>query len=307
MHLPVLLKEAIDFLNVTPGKIYVDCTLGLGGHSIEILKKLNGQGLLIGIDQDESALEITKSRLKELNLKNYYLFNSNFLELNEILKSLNIDKITGGVLLDLGVNSIQLDNPQKGFSFKNAGPLDMRMDSKQSLTAETIVNKYKESEIADIIYKYGEERFSRKIARFIVQNRPLKSTNDLANLILKCYPKNKRHKIHPATRTFQAIRIKVNKELENLEKFLCFIPELLLAPSRLTVISFHSLEDRITKNFLKNNRELKILTKKPLVPSSEEIEKNHRARSAKLRAAEKTNKSEDEKLSPNFSKRGILI
>lgn len=287
MHLPVLLNEVIDFLHVTPGKIYVDCTLGLGGHSAEILKRLNGDGLLIGIEQDESAFQIAKERLKELNLKNYYLFNSNFLELKDILKSLKLEKITGGVLLDLGVNSTQLDNPLSGFSIKSDGPLDMRMDKKQSLTANTVVNKYKETELADIIFKYGEERYARKIARFIMQKRPLKSTKELANVVLSCYPKDKWFKVHPATRTFQAIRIEVNKELENLQNFLCFIPELLLPPSRLTIISFHSLEDRITKNFLKNNREFKILTKKPIIPSLEEIDKNPRARSAKLRVAEK--------------------
>ena len=289
MHEPVLLNEAIDFLNIQKGKIYVDCTLGLGGHSIEILKKLENEGTLIGIEQDESALEIAKERLKQFN--NYYLSHSNFLELKNVLKDLNVDKITGGVLLDLGVNSIHLDKADRGFSFKSNGLLDMRMDRKQPLTAEIVVNKYKEQELADIIYKFGEERYSRRIARTIVQSRPIKTTNELANLIFHCYPKGKRFKIHPATRTFQALRIEVNKELENLEKFLCFIPELLLPTSRLIVISFHSLEDRIVKHFLRGHKGFKILTKKPVTPSNEEVGNNPRARSAKLRAAEKCKKN----------------
>ena len=186
---------------------------------------------------------------------------------------------------------MQLDDPLRGFSLKNDGPLDMRMHQNQLLTAHKVINDYKEEELADIIYKYGEERYARKIARKIVQyrakNKAVNSTKELANLVLYSYPKNKYFKIHPATRTFQAIRIEVNKELENLEEFLCFIPELLFPKSRLTVISFHSLEDRIIKNFLKNNGKFKILTKKPIIPTVEEIKNNSRSRSAKLRAAEK--------------------
>ena len=287
LHKPVLLKEVINFLNIQRGKIYVDCTAGLGGHTIEILKRLNGEGALIGIEQDEAALEITKKRLKELNKKNYYLFKSNFLELKNILQKLNIEKITGGVLIDLGVSSLQLESHERGFSFQNDGPLDMRMDQRNPLNAEHVINNYKEFKLAEIIYKYGEERHSRKIARSIIKNRPLKSTKELANIVLKSCRRNKYTRIHPATRTFQAIRIEVNKELENLEKFLCFIPELLSPQCRLTVISFHSLEDRITKNFLKNCQELRILTKKPIVPSNEELIENPRSRSAKLRTAEK--------------------
>ena len=290
IHKPVLLNEVINLLNITKGKVYVDCTLGLGGHSHEVLKKLDGKGIVIGIEKDETILQITKNRLKEF--ENCYLFHSNFTDLKNILKKLNLNKISGGILLDLGINSMQLNDPQQGFSFKYDGPLDMRMDKSQSLKALEVVNNYKESEIANIIWKYGEERYARKIARFIVEKRArtgqIKKTSELVNLILKCYPKNKWFKNHPATKTFQAIRIEVNKELENLTRFLCFIPELLLPKSRLTVISFHSLEDRITKNFLKNNEEFLTLTKKPIVPSSSEIEENPRSRSAKLRAAEKT-------------------
>ena len=233
MHKPVLINEVIDFLDIKPGNIYIDCTLGLGGHSLEILKRLNGTGKLIGIELDETALEIAKEKLKHFD--NCYLVHSSFLDLPDILKNQKIDKISGGVLLDLGVNSIHLDNSERGFSFKNDALLDMRMDKRQSLTAYKVINTYKESELADIIYKYGEERYSRKIARLITQNKakngPLKTTGELANLVLNCYryAKNKKwFKTHPATKIFQALRIEVNKELENLDKFLCFIPELLL-------------------------------------------------------------------------------
>ena len=291
MHKSVLLNEAINLLNINKNNVYVDCTLGLGGHSAEILKRLNGSGILIGIEQDESILEIAKDNLK--NFRNCYLFHANFLQLPEILQTLKIGKISGGILLDLGVNSIHFDKSERGFSFKSAGPLDMRMDTSQPLTAYKIINTYKEPDLADIIYKYGEERHARKIAKAIIHNRskaPIQTTGELANIIFNCYryiTNRSYFKTNPATKTFQALRIEVNKELENLEKFLCFIPELLFPHSRLIVISFHSLEDRITKNFLKNNREFKILTKKPITPSSDEIKSNPRSRSAKLRAAEK--------------------
>lgn len=288
MHKPVLLKETLDFLNIRDG-IYVDCTLGTGGHSIGILKALNGRGLLIGLDRDEEALKIAKERLKGYN--NCYLFHSNYIDLKHILKEQGIKHITGGILMDLGSSSIQFDDMSRGFSFKSNAPLDMRMDKTQSLTAFKIINEYKESEIANIIYNYGEERNSRKIARLIIEKRvkngPIKTTNELIGIILQCYPKWKKFRIHPATKTFQAIRIEVNKELENLDKFMCFIPELLSPTCRLTVISFHSLEDRIVKNYFKSTASLKILTKKPITPSREEILNNPRSRSAKLRAAEK--------------------
>ena len=291
IHKPVLLNEVINYLNIKEDGIYIDCTLGTGGHSIEILKHLSGQGTLIGIERDLDSLEIAKKRLNEFNDKNYYLFHSNFTELKSILKSLNINKITGGILLDLGVSSLQLDISERGFSFKGNAPLDMRMDKTAELTAFEVVNKYKEEKLANIIYNFGEERYSRKIAREIVQNRvrngPIKSTKELAELVSYCYPKKRHYKIHPATRTFQALRIEVNKELENIENLLCFIPELLLPQSRLTVISFHSLEDRLIKNFLKNSSEFKALTKKPITPSKSEIDENPRSRSAKLRAGEK--------------------
>ena len=209
------------------------------------------------------------------------------MELPEVLKTLNIKKITGGVLLDLGVSSLQFDDLSRGFSFKSNEVLDMRMDKTQELTAAYVVNNYNKIKLSDLIYKYGEERYSRRIAENIAKNRPIKTASKLAEIILKSCPVGRKYKIHPATRTFQAIRIEVNKELENLEQFLCFIPELLEAGSRLIVISFHSLEDRIVKNYFKKNNELKILTKKPVTPSETEIKTNPRSRSAKLRAYEK--------------------
>lgn len=294
IHKPVLLNEVINFLNIRRGKVYVDCTLGAGGHSFHILQKLEGNGILIGIEQDKETFEIAKDRLKQF--KNCYLFNKNYLELRNILKSLNIcndiyngnEKITGGILLDLGINSIQLSNPSRGFSFQFDSPLDMRIDKTQKLTAESIVNECKESDLADLIYKYGEERYSRRIAKLIVRNRPIKTTKELRDIVVNCYPKkNRNYRIHPATKTFQALRIEVNNELANLEKFLCFTGELLLSGSRLIVISFHSLEDRIVKRFLKNNQDFKLLVKKPIIPSANELKDNPRARSAKLRVAEK--------------------
>lgn len=289
MHQPVLPKEVIHYLNPQKGKIYIDCTLGTGGHSLEILKLIKDEGTLIGIEQDKSVLEIAKERLSGFD--NCFLFHANYLDLESILESLKIDKITGGIFLDLGINSIQLNSPERGFSFNNKGPLDMRFNQQQVKTAEDILKTYPEHKLAQIIYKYGEERYSRKIAKKIVQKRVKKesisSTLELASIVRACYPPLKHFKIHPATRTFQALRIEVNKELENLEKLLCFVPELLCEKSRLCVISFHSLEDRIVKNFLRNRKDFRILTKKPVVPSWSEIKENSRARSAKLRAAEK--------------------
>lgn len=286
MHKPVLLNQTIEYLNIKDA-IYVDCTVGLGGHSLEILNNLNGKGMLIGIECDEVSLNIAKEKLKKFN--NCYLFHSNYKNLKDILKEQKIQKITGGIILDLGVNSFQLDDPDRGFSFKKEGPIDMRMNRDQLLSGLEVINKYHQKQLAEIIYKYGEERYARKIAKLISEKRtksPIKTTQKLKEIILECYPKWKKFKTHPATRTFQAIRIEVNKELENLEQFLCFIPELLDSGSRLTVISFHSLEDRIVKNSLKNNN-FKIITKKPITPSKKEINENPRARSAKLRAAER--------------------
>lgn len=284
LHNPVMVNEVLEYLNVQEDKIYVDCTLGTGGHSIEILKRLS-KGTLIGIEKDPYAFSIAKERLKDYS--NCHLFNLDYIEIKSVLKNLNLCKITGGILLDLGVNSLQIDDLNRGFSFNSTAPLDMRMDTRQNLTAHNIINHLKEKELADIIYNYGEERFSRRIAKKIVENRPIKTTNELSNIILRCYPKHKKFKIHPATRTFQAIRILVNNELEHLEKFLCFTPELLSAGSRLTVISFHSLEDRIVKRFFKEKKDFKILTKKPLQPTISELKENPRSRSAKLRAIER--------------------
>ena len=289
MHQSVLLNEVIQSLNISKDKTYVDCTLGLGGHSFEILKNLTIDGKLICLERDLSSLELAKDRLREFN--NCYLSHSNFTDLKGVLNSLNLSTITGGVLLDLGINSFQLDNPERGFNFKSENTLDMRMDKNQEKTAYSVINNYKEERLAEVIYKYGEERLSRKIAREIINYRsksgPIKSSNELSRVILHCFNRNQKFKTHPATRTFQAIRIEVNNELENIKNFLCFIQELLSPGSRLCVISFHSLEDRIIKNFLKNNSDFKTLTKKPIIPSEDEIQENPRSRSAKLRVAER--------------------
>ncbi len=289
MHVPVLPEEINSFLNIRANLVYVDCTLGMGGHSLNIAQALDNSGLLVGLDWDEDILKIAKERLSIF--KNCYLFHSNYTELKEVLNELHITKITGGLLLDLGVNSLHLDMASRGFSFQNDAQLDMRMDKTQSPTAYKIINTYREDELANMIFKYGEDRYSRKIAKSVIYTRkktgPIKSTKELANLILGCYPKGRYFKTHPATRTFQALRIEVNKELENLERFLCFIPELLSPGARLCVISFHSLEDRIIKIFLRNNKDFKTLTKKPIIPSYGEVKTNPRARSAKLRVAEK--------------------
>lgn len=284
-HKSVLLNEALDGLNIEPGKTYVDCTVGLGGHSEEILKRLDGTGKLIGFEQDKEAYEYAKKKLEKY--ENCQIINSNFINLEKSLRSINLSTITGGLILDLGVSSLQLDSADRGFSFLKEGPLDMRMNQDNDLSAYEIVNKYGEKELADIIYNYGEERHSRKIAKAITNNRPINTTTELANIIKKCIFTPKKLRIHPATRTFQALRIFVNNELKILEEFLCFIPELLSSKGRLSVISFHSLEDRITKHTLRNSSELSILTKKPIIPSPEETRMNSRARSAKLRIAEK--------------------
>lgn len=285
IHKSVFLAEAVDYLNIEKGKIYVDCTVGLGGHSEKILEKLSGNGLLIGFEQDVHAFNLAKQRLERFN--NFKLFNTNFIEIKNVLQSLNIQKVNGGILADFGISSLQIDSPERGFSFQQDGPLDMRMDSSQELSADYVINCFKEKDLADIIYKFGEERNSRKIAKSIISRRPLKSTKELSNAILRCYPKSMRFKVHPATKTFQALRIFVNSELDNIEKFLCFTTELLEPHARLSIISFHSLEDRLVKLHLKNKSHFRPLTKKPTMVSLNELKANPRSRSAKLRVAER--------------------
>jgi 16S rRNA (cytosine1402-N4)-methyltransferase len=312
IHKTVLLKEAIEFLNLKPEMTVIDATLGGGGHSVEILKKIGINGKLIAIDQDQEAIEEFKRKVAKLKLnpkgENVVLVNDNFACLKEIAHSLKISKVDA-IIADLGISSDQLDNYQRGFSFMVCGPLDMRMDNKERLTAFEVVNSYPEKELTKIFKVYGEEKFAKQIARSIADSRKIKiieTTSDLVSIIGVAVPEKYKHeKTHFATRTFQALRIEVNQELKNLEKFLASAIELLPSGGRLAVISFHSGEDRIVKNIFKINargcicpsnfpicrcgkeRRLKIITKKPFVPDASEVKKNPRSRSAKLRVAEK--------------------
>ena len=312
IHIPVLLEEAMDALNIMRGNVYVDGTIGGGVFSEAILKKLDGEGFLIGIDRDYSAVKTVSAKFeKEFNSKNFKLVHSNFSRIDEVIKTAGFESITG-VVLDLGLSSIQLES-DRGFSFNfnsqsstldkenmnnvsvsAKGVLDMRMDEddENGLTAYEIVNSYPEHEIANIIYRYGDEKFSRRIAKSIVEyrkkNKSIKTPSELANIVRKAvygaYGKFKKLKTDPATKTFMALRIFVNKEYESLTQFLDKLGSVLKKDGRVVIISFHSSEDRILKNFLKNNLNFKPLNKKPIVPTKKEIENNPRSRSAKLRA-----------------------
>lgn len=288
LHKPVLLKEAINVLNPKEG-IIIDGTLGLGGHAEAILN--NSKVSILGIDKDGEALELAKENLKKF--KDRIIFKQgNFGNLKEITREYNYLGKVNGIILDLGVSSIQLDRANKGFSFKDRGPLDMRMDKNQTLTAGEIVNSWPKEKLYEIIRNYGEERLAGRISKAIFERRREKkfqATDELAEFIKNIVPKKYAHsKLHPATRTFQALRIAVNDELENLKKALKDSYEVLENQGKIAVISFHSLEDRIVKRFFKEMAKesyFKILTKKPIIPTEEEIMENVRARSAKLRAA----------------------
>ncbi|HJJ03337.1 MAG: 16S rRNA (cytosine(1402)-N(4))-methyltransferase RsmH [Clostridia bacterium] len=305
-HVSVLLNECIENLNIKPDGIYVDGTMGGAGHSLEIVKKLSEKGMLIGIDRDEEALAVAKERLKEFNNVKYV--HDNHDNIDEIIKNLNI-KGVDGILLDLGVSSYQIDEKTRGFTYMDDGPLDMRMDKSQKLTAEYIVNNYKEQDLARIIFEYGEEKFSRKIARNICEyrkNKKIETTGELVKIIEKSIPGKFREKnSHPAKRTFQAIRIEVNNEIEPLYNTIKNSITALNSKGRLCVITFHSLEDRMVKKAYVDaegkctcpkdlpycvcgNVSLgKIITKKPILPTEKEMQENSRSRSAKLRVFEK--------------------
>lgn len=292
MHRPVLLKEATQALAAAPGKVIVDCTVGLGGHAEALLKEMRPGGRLIGIDRDADALKAAQERLNEFK-DSLVLVRGNFGELKEIFEKIGVDK-ADGFLFDLGVSSLQLDTPGRGFSFRYEAPLDMRMDGRSETTASQLVNKAGEAELDSILWTYGEERFHRRIARAIADSRkrkPIETTGELVEIILRAVPYKGRHgKVHPATRTFQALRIAVNKELTALENGIAAAIGLLNINGVICVISYHSLEDRIVKNKFKEEKAkgiLEVLYKKPLRPGEEEIEENARARSAKLRAARK--------------------
>jgi 16S rRNA (cytosine1402-N4)-methyltransferase len=285
-HVPVLLKEAIDFLAVKRGGTYLDATVGLGGHSCEIAKRLGAPGHLIGFDKDPAALERAREKLTALDEPpEITLIHGSFAEVAERIAPASLD----GLMADLGVSSLQLGDAARGFSFQAEGPLDMRMNPMSGETAEQVVNHLDERKLADVIYEFGEERRSRRIARAIVRSRPIRTTQHLVEVISTAARSMKHERIHPATRTFQALRIFVNRELDDLKALLEAAPSVLKPGGRLVVISFHSLEDRIVKDALRGGKDkyFSVLTKKPLTASDEEIDRNPRSRSAKMRAAER--------------------
>lgn len=304
-HKPVMLSECIDGLNIKPDGIYVDGTLGGAGHSKEIAKRLSKDGLLIGIDRDNDALKAAKENLKEF--QNVKFVKDNHDNIKQILEDLEIEKVDG-ILLDLGVSSYQLDERNRGFSYLGENELDMRMDKTQELTAQKVVNTYSEEKLANIIYEYGEERFSRQIAKNICEERKQKeivTTKQLVEIIEKSIPKSKQNDGHPAKRTFQAIRIEVNDEIKPLYNTIKNCIDCLNDNGRLCVITFHSLEDRAVKNAMNDAKGKctcpsdlpycvcgakslgKIITRKPIVATEEELEQNSRSKSAKLRIFER--------------------
>jgi 16S rRNA (cytosine1402-N4)-methyltransferase len=306
-HVSVLLNECIDGLNIKPDGVYVDCTMGGAGHSIEIVKKLSSEGLFIGFDQDINAINTAKERLSEYSDRVKFV-HSNFENIKSELEKLGITKIDG-VLADLGVSSHQLDEADRGFSYMQDAPLDMRMDVRSEFSAYDVVNNYSEDELNRIIKEYGEENWSRRIAKFIVEAReesPIQNTGELVEIIKKAIPKKARiDGPHPAKRTFQAIRIEVNNELGVITSLIRDVASIMNKGGRICIITFHSLEDRIVKNEFKylaidcicppelpmcqcdKEKEVKVITRKPILPSDEEVEVNPRSRSAKLRVAEK--------------------
>lgn len=287
IHTPVLLEESISFLAPVAGGIYIDGTLGLGGHAEKILQTCEPSGRVIGFEWDASALELARKRLAPFG-ERFYALNRNYSEIMAGLTETGIDKVDG-LLLDLGVSSLQFDSGERGFSYQTNGPLDMRMDKRGDTTAEEIINNFSKEELADIFYYYGEERQARRIAAHIVTERNrtrITSTSQLARIVAGAVPRKfQPRKIHVATKVFQALRIAVNKELDNLAEVLDSVTTILKPGGRVCIIAFHSLEDRLVKRKFKDNPELHVLTKKPVIPGAEEIKMNPRARSAKLRAA----------------------
>ena len=281
VHVPVLSRELIAGLAVRPGGHYLDATVGGGGHS-QLILAASPDVRVTAIDRDQQAIAAAKNQLAPYGEYIQFIL-TNFADYQP--DGVMFD----GIVADLGVSSYHLDEAERGFSFRNSAPLDMRMDRRQSLTAADIVNHWDETQLADIFFKYGEERLSRRIARRVVQERPFETTTELAEAIASCVPRQYRYgRIHPATRVFQALRIVVNEELTSLETFLHRAPEWLVPGGRMGIISFHSLEDRIVKHSLRAAPLLQVLTKKPITASSDEINQNPRSRSAKLRLAERT-------------------
>jgi 16S rRNA (cytosine1402-N4)-methyltransferase len=290
-HVPVLFQEVLDFLCVRPAGTYVDCTLGLAGHAEGVMRRLGPGGRLIGFDRDPEVLELAAARLLKVaeemgsQAPQLTLVGEAFSRIGEHVEPASVN----GLLADFGVNSLHFDEARRGFSFQADGPLDMRMDTRTGPTAEQVVNEMEERELANLIYEYGEERRSRTVARAIVRGRPVMSTGELARIVASAVPPMKY--INPATRTFQALRIFVNQELQEIRALFEAAPKLLKPSARLVVISFHSLEDRIAKDSIREGAQQgiwKILTRKPVTAGEEEIDLNPRSRSAKLRAAERT-------------------
>ena len=310
-HVPVMLQECIDSLNIHPSGVYVDGTLGGAGHSSEICRHLSPDGMLIGIDRDRDALQAAESRLEEFSCRKV-LVQSNYSDIKDVLKSGDFPA-PDGALLDLGVSSFQLDEPERGFSYMHDAPLDMRMNQQDMFTAYDVVNTYSEKELRRVISQYGEERWASRIAQFIVRERaqhPVESTGELVDIIKKAIPAaSRREGPHPAKRTFQAIRIEVNDELGQLKRAVDAFCDVLAPGGRLAIITFHSLEDRIVKQAFQKRAnpdqgilaglppelagdgvkkaDIRKITKKPIIPSEEELENNPRSRSAKLRVVEK--------------------
>ena len=303
-HIPVLYYETLDNLVINPDGIYIDRTLGGGSHSEGILERLSDKGLLISIDQDTNAIEYSKKRLEKFGSK-WKVFKGNFENIDTIAYMAGVDKVDG-ILMDIGVSSKQLDDPKRGFSYRYDVKLDMRMNTEQKISAYDVVNTYSEEQLSKIIFEYGEERHARKIAKLIVEERkssPIEKTSDLIALIKRAYPE--RASKHPAKKTFQAIRIEVNRELEVLENAMSKAVELLKVGGRLAIITFHSLEDRIVKNKFKDLatackcpkdipicvcggvKKFEIITKKPIIPIDDELKNNNRSHSSKLRILER--------------------
>lgn len=307
-HTTVLLDETVDGLNVKPDGIYVDGTLGGGGHAYQVCKKLTGKGSIIGIDQDEEALKAAGTRLEDFGDK-VTLIRSNYKDMQVKLLEIGVDKVDG-IILDLGVSSYQLDNKERGFSYREDAPLDMRMDNRQEKTAKDIVNTYSEMDLYRVIRDYGEDKFAKNIAKHIVaerEQRSIDTTGQLVEIIKQAIPMKVRKKAgHPAKKTFQALRIELNRELEVLRDSLDSMIEILNPQGRICIITFHSLEDRIVKNIFRTAENPcicppefpvcvcgraskgKVITRKPILPSAEEMEENSRSKSAKLRIFERS-------------------
>lgn len=303
-HIPVLYKETLETLVTDKDGIYLDCTLGGGGHTEGLLKATSEKGRVISIDQDQQAIDFAKERLKKYGNR-WQVFKNNFENLDMVVYMAGVDKVNG-ILMDIGVSSTQLDDPERGFSYRYDTRLDMRMNKSNPLSAYEVVNEYEEEKLAKIIYEYGEERYSRRIARIICERRqekPIETTGDLVEIIKRAYPS--RAEKHPAKKTFQAIRIEVNRELEVLETAINKAVGALKPGGRLAIITFHSLEDRIVKNMFKElstgckcppelpicvcneKPKVKLVTRKPIIPGAEELKYNNRAHSSKLRVIEK--------------------